>query len=201
MTPPQPTPEEKLFAVIQGAKGSSLRARSGERSLGKIGARLWTAVGPLDLTRVNQALMGLLGMLALLCLIQPLVMRPRVSRLIHKTRELRVPLAPPPLEGLRPLDEYVQTVAQADPFRVGETPFAPPPVATPPETPAIDPQTLTSGLKLVGISWGAEPVAMIEQGEQTHVLKAGQQLGEITVKDILQDRVLLRIGGQDVELF
>jgi hypothetical protein len=44
---------------------------------------------------------------------------------------------------------------------------------------------------------------MIEQISQnmTHVLKAGDPIGAFTVKEILQDRAVLQMGEQEIELF
>jgi len=47
------------------------------------------------------------------------------------------------------------------------------------------------------------PQAMVEQVSQqtTHVLKAGDPLGPFTVKEVLEDRVILQIGTEELELF
>ena len=48
-----------------------------------------------------------------------------------------------------------------------------------------------------------EPEAMVEESnsKQTYVLTPGQKIGEATVKEILPDRVILRVGDEDVPLF
>ena len=44
---------------------------------------------------------------------------------------------------------------------------------------------------------------MVEQlsTHQTHVLKPGDSVGAATVKDVLPDRVIFRVGEEEVELF
>ncbi len=59
------------------------------------------------------------------------------------------------------------------------------------------------GLKLVGISWGKTPVAMIEDtaSRETSFLKAGQFINEVQVKVILKDRAILGLGDAEYDLF
>lgn len=201
MTAPKPTPEEKLFAVIQGAQHPPLRARAQAISLSSLGARLAVLIGPVDLPRINQALTVVVAVLGVVCVASPLLMQPRVERSVARARNApNVPVSGAPLEGLHPVDEYLQSMAQQDPFRVGETLRTA--VASGDTTSTgHDPRALIAGLKLVGISWGEEPIAMIEQQQQTYFLKQGERLGEVTVKAILQDRVVLQVAGQDIELF
>lgn len=196
----KPTPEEKLFAVIQGAKQPPLRGRPQALSLATVGIRLSSLIGPLDLPRVNQWLTGLVIALGLLCLIGPFFMTPRMSRIIAQAHAPIPPFVVAPLDGIRPLEEYLQGMITQDPFRVGETPRASAPSGDTP--PAVsDPRALVKDLQLVGISFGEKPVAMIERQQQTYVLKVGESLGEFTVKEILKDRVILHVGNQDLELF
>ena len=204
MTIQKPTPEEKLFAVIQGAHHSGPRAKATTLSLGKIGAMVFALIGPMTLPRVNRLLMWVVGMLAALCLISPVTMQPRVSRvLLQAQRQVSPFVIAPPLEGLKSSDAYVQLIREQDPFRIEATHQEPTRVQQPPEQQGPSAKDVVADLKLVGISWGEEPVAMIEQGssKQTHVLKVGDVLGAVTVKTILPDRVVLRVGEEEVELF
>jgi len=199
--PTKPTPEEKLFAVIQGAKASPLRARVHALSWADVGGRLTALIGPLDLPRVNQALTVVMVAMGIGAL-SPFVMRPRVERLLSRAQARPAPTLVAPLEGLRPLEEYLPRIVEQDPFRVGSAARPTPETdVAPPEPPDPDPRSLVSALRLVGISWGAEPTAMIEQDGQTFFLQEGDPIGEFTVKTIHEDRVILKNGGQDVELF
>lgn len=57
--------------------------------------------------------------------------------------------------------------------------------------------------KLVGISWGAEPLAMVEdvQSGRTHFLKNGQQIGEVKVQSITKQKVVISYEGEEGELY
>ncbi|MGE5197080.1 MAG: hypothetical protein ACM3IL_01070 [Deltaproteobacteria bacterium] len=61
---------------------------------------------------------------------------------------------------------------------------------------------LAQSLKLVGISWSNDPDAMIEdtKATRTFFVKKGQAIGELKVKDITKDKVILTYAGEDIEL-
>ena len=207
MPTPKPTPEEKLFAVIQGAQQAPVRGRSRPLSLAAVGARLVSVIGPLDLPRMNRVLTAMLIGMGVLCVISPIMMQPKMNRVIAQAdARVRPFTIAAPLDGLKGTEAYVQLVRDQDPFHVGRHEPAPAvttPPPPPPPSPGPSPQELVRDFKLVGISWGPEPVAMIEDTKttQTYVLKAGGTVGSATVKEILQHRVILRINDQDVELF
>ena len=60
----------------------------------------------------------------------------------------------------------------------------------------------TKHLKLVGISWSADPVAMIEDGRsyKTFFSKRGQMIGKVRVEAIFKDKVVLSYDEEEVEL-
>lgn len=196
-----PTPEEKLFSVIQGAKHKPLRRPSSTLSLAAVRAQVRGAFAALDVPKVNQALVLLMVPLGLFCAFGPILMRPSPARLLAQARERPVPFViPPPLEGLRPAEELIQLVRINDPFGISERPTAA--VTAPPVQP-LQAQQMLGDLRLVGIARGAVPTAMVEQVSQnlTSVLKVGDVVGGFTVKAILEDRVVLDAGGQELELF
>ena len=61
---------------------------------------------------------------------------------------------------------------------------------------------LVSDLGLVGISWGAEPEAMVEdkKTKKTYFLRSGDMVNKLKVEDVLKDSVLLSFEGKQVEL-
>lgn len=196
----KPTPEEKLFAVIQGAQAASPRARTQALSLATLGAFLQAVMRQADLPRINRALSFLIAGLSLWCVLSPLAFRPRIDRVLQQARRESAPfIIAPPLEGLKAPNDYIGLMRSKDPFRVGEVSAAKSVAALP--TPNT--QALLSDFKLVGISKGTVPQAMVEQVSQhmTHVLKAGDPLGPFTVKEVLEDRVILQYGSQELELF
>ena len=60
----------------------------------------------------------------------------------------------------------------------------------------------TEQLKLVGISWSADPVAMIEDGRslKTFFVKRGQMVGNVKIEAIFKDKVVLSYEGEEIEL-
>ena len=199
------TPEEKLFAVIQGAKPGHPRTHAQAISLASLGPQLLSWLRSMDLPRINRLLVTAAVVLLAVCLIFPLVMRPQVESVIARAEAKQVAFSmPPPLDGLRAPEVYVQTMMLQDPFRVSEPPLIPPQARqAAPDSTSPGAQALLSNLRLVGISWDEEPVAMIENQEtqQTNILKTGDALGSFTVKEILEDKVILKYGIQEVELF
>jgi len=62
---------------------------------------------------------------------------------------------------------------------------------------------ITQNYKLVGISWSADPDVMIEDAktQRTFFLKKGQMMeNDIVLKEVFKDRVILGLGGEEVEL-
>ncbi len=62
---------------------------------------------------------------------------------------------------------------------------------------------MLQGYKLVGISWGDEPLAMLEETAtgRTYFLKKGQDFKGIKVQEIGKERVKLTFEGKEAELF
>ena len=199
-----PTPEEKLFAVIQGAPHPPIRSPRQPMSLRAFRDKWSTIVSAIELPRVNQVLLVLIGVLIFSLLLQPLT-GPRVSQ-VEAQAQLQVTpfIIAPPLEGVRALDETLKLVQERDPFRIEETKTT---SATTPSEPTESQahasiQTVLADLKLVGIALGDQPTAMIEQQstKQTHFLTINAAIGPFTVKEILSDRVILHAGEKDYEL-
>lgn len=199
MATQRPTPEEKLFSVIQGEPHPPIRPKARAVSPAGFSARLSVFVGSFDLPRVNQLLVVVIGLLGMACLSSLFWLQPRIDRLMGKAQTHAAPALPGPMDGLRPVEAYLQTITTQDPFRIGEVPRTASTTDTPPNR--LDPKTLVSGLRLVGIAWAEEPIAMVEQQQQTHFLKKGDTLGTLTVKEIFRDHVLFQANDQDVELF
>ncbi len=126
------------------------------------------------------------------------------------------PLMPPAeqeqaLVSLRPLAEYLKEVGERDIFSplLSSKPKKQMPrpkkqlVKPPRPSPLQILQGKAQNLKLVGISWGEIPMAMIEETtkQETSFLKAGQFINEIQVKAILKDRVVLSYKDAEYDLF
>ncbi len=61
---------------------------------------------------------------------------------------------------------------------------------------------LVKDLKLVGISWGAEPEVIIEDTKdgKTYFLKTGESVGQFKIDLISKDKVTLDLNGQKADL-
>jgi len=61
---------------------------------------------------------------------------------------------------------------------------------------------IISNLKLVGIIWSNSPQAMIENAKEqrTFLLSQGEQIGQVKIKKIFQDKVVIEVEGQEQEL-
>src|SRR3989338_3170632 len=110
----KPTPEEKLFAIIQGAKVPPVRARGSAALMVVAGQKLAALIGPIDLPRINQVLVITMGALGL-GLAGQLFMQPSIDRLMARSD-----VPPPfrigaPLEGLKPLENDLPAMREADP--------------------------------------------------------------------------------------
>ena len=119
------------------------------------------------------------------------------------------------LATLKPLLDYLKEVDARDIFNPAPAPRPkkPEPKAIPlqPLKPLPPPQSNAmqvlqekiKTLKLVGISWGEDPVAMIEDTtkKETNFLKAGQSINEIQVKTILRDKVVLSYKDAEYDIF
>lgn len=59
-----------------------------------------------------------------------------------------------------------------------------------------------SSLKLVGIIWSQKPQAMIEsiKENKTYLLSAGEKIGDLNIKSVLRDRVVLGKDEREWEL-
>ncbi len=119
------------------------------------------------------------------------------------------------LASLRPLTDYLNEVGKRDIFSPSPVPKPekPEPRKKPERKgkPVKRPQTNSlkvlqekvNALKLVGISWGGVPIAMIENTtkRETSFLKAGQFINDVQIKVILKDRVVLSYENAEYDLF
>lgn len=145
----------------------------------------------------------------------------RVRTSVKDLSDQQAALSPPAgvqeeLASLRPLADYLKEFEKRDLFSPvlpsGPQMHEAKKPEPKPKLPAKKPPQPTSmqilekkaqTLKLVGISWGKKPVAMIEDTTtgETSFLKAGQFINEIQVKAVLNDRAILGLGDAEYSLF
>lgn len=99
------------------------------------------------------------------------------------------------LVPLDPLERYEEAFTKSDVFnpqRISEAPVVAP----------VEPEGISGALKLVGIDWDEEPVAMIEdvQSGKTYFLKKDTSLKDIKVINIQQDKVTISRGNVVTEI-
>jgi len=102
------------------------------------------------------------------------------------------------------LSYYLEKIGSRDIFKIGSTEIPvvakeSPIVSEPASSEVVD---ATKHLRLVGISWSKNPDAMIEDTKalRTFFLKAGQMIGEVQIKEIHKDKVIIRYNDEDIEL-
>ncbi len=107
----------------------------------------------------------------------------------------------------RDLEYYQEPLSQRNPFFPPGSKTAaqsvPDTASAAPATPSAPIQEIMQSIKLVGISFGDEPLAMIEdvQTGRTYFLKRGQELKGIKVQSISKEKVVVTHDGQEAELF
>ncbi|MEA3560539.1 MAG: hypothetical protein U9R31_02065 [Candidatus Omnitrophota bacterium] len=71
-----------------------------------------------------------------------------------------------------------------------------------PKAKGITLSKLAKDLKLVGIAWGKEPVAMIEDtaAKKTYFLKKGNSINQFKIDDVLKGKIILSFKGETLEL-
>jgi hypothetical protein len=227
------TPEERLLKLIEsGEEGQETRkfvlwdvktwapfvAPFTEKATRWVRTRFTKGLVPreLNLRLVNRGFGVLLAIIVATIALNTSKARPSLTDLTRRGAAPRV-AAPgePEAVSLRPLEDYLAEAGKRDIFALPlpPQPEAPPtpvaavrppePVTPPKPDPADTLREKAKNLKLVGISWGATPVAMIEDTEkkETLFLTAGQAIFEMTVKAILKDRVVLSDGNAEYDLF
>ncbi len=230
MVDPNVTPEERLLRLIESGERGELKPKTVQRSIfwnvrtwsknlfarrnktnGSSGVRSAAGLSPeLNLRLMNRALIVFLILVVGGIAFNMNRVKPSLKALFSQVVASR-PLAgeEQALASLRPLADYVGEVEKRDLFH----PVPPPkPKGPEPKAALVKPPGPTpleilrekaTALKLVGISWGETPIAMIEDTtkRETSFFKAGQFINEIQVKAILKDRAVLSYGDAEYDLF
>jgi hypothetical protein len=169
----------------------------------------------LNLPLVNRGLVVLLVVVVAAIAVNTQRTRPSPMNLSRPEGSVTLPVnADQPSVALRPVEEYVKEVEGRDLFNpvapppktaaVRPEPVAPPAPVKPPEPTAHDVlRERVKTLKLVGISWGPVPIAMIEDTatRETSFVREQDSLNQIRIKAILRDRVVLGFGNAEYDLF
>ena len=103
---------------------------------------------------------------------------------------------------LEDINYYLDNVEKRNIFHLTMRKTAESTTETKAQTPKAVAESKTKHLRLVGISWSAEPDAMVEdtKAKKTLFVKKGDSINEFRVAEIQRDKVILSYQGQRVEL-
>jgi hypothetical protein len=165
----------------------------------------------LDLKTVNRVLVLVLVALSALAFYFGLSERPDIDSLTAAVSKARYePPEETAIASFGELSAYLQEVKTRDIFNQYEEPKPPPPVVKkvepppPPPPPKVTVQEKAKDLKLLGISWGESPKAMIKNNVTGEVLflETGQKIKgtEIQVKSVDKDKVIIESDGDEMKM-
>ena len=160
--------------------------------------------------QVNRLLMALVAAAFIYLIVDVAFFQPKPSDFLADvgTSEPVYPSGPVPRAVGSELAAYQEPLTRRNPFLAAgtNTPPADAPASLPVSAVGAPTGQLASviqGLKLVGISLGQEPLAMIEETEsgRTYFLKKGQEFKGVKVQNVTKEKVVLTHEGQEAELF
>jgi len=222
------TPEKQLLKLIEDQKSKDVKVQvhavkhqglsflsfaawQGRISFLKDNFRKWSGAGgfnKLDIKTINN-IFGICVIILILYLVINLsayvTSMVRGPRLIFVEEETSIKPAAN-FQGISALKNaasyYIEKARQRDIFKMGETRTKVLAQEAAPKQTIPKIIEATQHLKLVGISWSADPDAMIEdtQASRTLFVKRGQMIGDVEVRAIFKDKVILSYGGEETEL-
>jgi hypothetical protein len=162
----------------------------------------------IDLRAINQ---GLAVLLAALIVLTGLVIFRRPKDVSAVTAAVsQITFDDPEETVITPFEQlpfYLDQVKKRDIFNEYKEYVPPPPVAEPPPPPPppkVTIQEKAKNLKLMGVSWGNDPKAMImDTGtKETYFLTEGAKIKgtEITIKEIKKEEVIIESDGDKMKM-
>lgn len=162
-----------------------------------------------DIKWINRFLLALLIAAVLYFLVDTLFFKSKPADILTQvgTSEPVYPSAKD-AEQLTPkeLSFYQEVSKRRNPFLPPGTAMEAAPAAADLPTSAASAPRITEvlqGLKLVGISWGPEPLAMIEDvaTNRTYFLRKDQEVRGVKIQEIGKEKVTVTFEGEEGELF
>ena len=221
MAPAKETAEEQLLKMIEGPRGSGGAAkppgvsapRGWRSSMLDVAHRwqrmllpgrreadvfLWNLRVAQRVLWIGLAGLGAYVMLDLLW--SPSQLNKRLRAFSANTRKISTAATAPSdaMPPLKPLATYVSAVAQRNPFTGAKALTQ----AQAVRTTRDDLEARAQDLVVVGIDRGAIPVALVEQksAQRTHMVKVGDEVNGLTVKQISSDGVVVSYEGEELVL-
>ncbi len=221
------TPEQQLLKLIEGSKSSQGQgipagrgpAKAGGFSLAKLPGLLAgrlsfmkrrsakrSAAGPgfsLDIAGMNRMFAVAVGCLLVYVVFDAAASATNLRRPPNfaPPKDVKAAFALEPIEPMKESSYYLQKVSSRDIFREGRKPEAV--VAQAPAQAAVETAEAVKNLALVGISWSANPDAIIEDKahQRTFFVKRGQVVGDnVKVEAIFKDHVVVTFEDNEYEL-
>jgi hypothetical protein len=206
------SPEEKLFNIIKEQKDSGSGgevSKPKKPSLDVSGIKKF--FGPLKLhpgasnikpKSVNRILSVVLALVAVFFIYYLFTTRPDVEKIIRSAQKTN-PAPKPGIEAFAPLDSYLAEIRKRDIFK--PVPKDEVKGAAPTSKEAQEKlKEAASDLKVVGISWGETPKALVrsEKDKTTYFLKKGQRVGtmDVDVREITKQKVTIGYKNEQFEL-
>ena len=193
------------FGGLGKLRGALDYARAGfKKKTGAAGPR-----PPLALKKFNHVLLALVLASGIYLVMDLMVLRSKEPHFLAEvsTGDAVYPVTEELGKGApRELSYYKEAAMRRNPFlppAQPQVPGAPAADMAVPAPPSSKLAELLQGLKLVGISWGAEPLAMIEDAAtgRTYFLKRGQEMKGVKVQAISKEKVTVTYEGEEGELF
>jgi len=219
------TPEKQLLKIIETSKASSLgvHAQTSRRHgmswlnfgawLGRVSFlkgrfEKWSqnlSLEHLDVKVANRILGFSVALLLLYFFVNlgiSLLSLSKMPRLESNTPAVKIETSLPEPTGFKKAASYyLDKVRERDIFTMGlkKIPAEKPGEVAAPSGKSLD---VAGSLKLVGISWSADPDAMIEDTKalKTFFVKRGEMVGDARVQAIFKDKVVLILNNEEFEI-
>jgi hypothetical protein len=220
MVPAKETAEEQLLRMIEGPSAPSPKGSGGGSLVGRMLDPLrdsWDALrrwirgrsgaparesGDAFLSQLRLAsrvFWVVLAALGLYLIIDVVILQPAAPRLVAPRQSSGGGTVRAVEESGNRLQEYRQTLAARNPFRLEATRVEDAPAS---QTAQAKLQELIAKLTVVGINRGAVPEALIEDTEskRTHFVKVGDAINGVTISAIDQEGVKVSYEGEETVL-
>jgi len=207
------TPEEKLLKIIENSGAQKAKIQLGLKAkpldIKTITAKLKSfkfnkkeiknLIKQINLRLVNKIVTALCGLLTIFWLFDFIRVGSSLKNRFERVIQIPTASAAQEIAVLIPAVNLGEVLIQAKKRNM----FTLLPAPTKAEGSAAQ-ETVqkVTNLKLVGIIWSNNPQAMIENStdQRTSLLSTGEKLGDITIKKIFRDKVILEINGEEQEL-
>lgn len=166
----------------------------------------------INLKIINQILVMVLFGLVILLFFVVLKEKPEVSSVVAAISKIKLPeVEPKQVVAFEKLSHYLGQIKKRDIFSVyvdkSKIPVKiaePVKVVEPPPIPIVPIEQKAKSIKLIGISWGARPKAMIRNtnNQSVQFVTVGEKIDDtdLEVKKILKNEVILISEGQEMSL-